>query len=156
MNLYNQFKTDETLETDGIFIEYGETADGKPIRIRIARAGGKNKAFTKALEKATRPHRKAIQTGSLDSATADKLYREVFVDTVVLGWENVTDENGKPLEFNRENALKVFTDLPDLFQDLRDQAANSALFREEVLEEDLGNSGGSSSTDSSKDPSKAR
>lgn len=156
MNLYNLFKTDENLETDGIWIEYGETVDGQPIRIRIARAGGKNKAFTKALEKATRPHRKAIQTGSLDNATADKLYREVFVDTVVLGWENVTDAAGNPLEFNRENALKLFIDLPDLFQDLREQAANAALFREELLEEDLGNSGRSSSTDSSKGQSKTK
>lgn len=156
MNLYKLFKTDENLETDGIFIEYGETDDGKPVRIRIARAGGKNTAFTKALEKATRPHRKAIQSGSMDNATADRLYRDVFADTVVLGWENVTGPDGKPLEFNKENVLKLFQDLPDLFQDLREQAANAALFREAVLEEDLGNSGKSSATDSSKAPSKEK
>ena len=66
MSLYKLFKTDEKLETDGVWLEYGQTEEGKPIRIKIARAGGRNVAFAKALEKATRPYRKAIQTGTLD------------------------------------------------------------------------------------------
>lgn len=151
MSLYKLFKTDQNLETDGIFIEYGTNSEGKPIRVKIARAGGSNKAFSKALEKATRPYRKAIQSGLLDNGTADRLYKDVFADTVILGWENVEGPDGKPLPFNRENVLKLFEDLPDLFTDLREQASNVALFREEVLEEDLGNSGKSSATASSKD-----
>lgn len=151
MSLYKLFKMDQDLETDGIFVEYGSTAEGKPIRLKIARAGGANKAFSKALEKATRPHRKAIQSGFLDNATADRIYRGVFVDTVLLGWENVEGPDGKPMTFNKENALQLFTDLPDLFADLREQASNVALYREEVAEADLGNSGRSSATGSSKD-----
>ncbi|MDX9698647.1 MAG: hypothetical protein RBT55_03655 [Rhodocyclaceae bacterium] len=151
MSLYKLFKTDQNLETDGIFIEYGNASNGAPVRIKIARAGGSNKGFSKALEKATRPYRKAIQSGLLDNATADRLYKDVFADTVVLGWENVEGPDGKALPFNRENVLKLFEDLPDLFADLREQASNVALFREEVLEADLGNSGRSSATGSSKD-----
>lgn len=150
MSLYQLFKTSKNLETDGIYIEYGSDEDGKPIRIKIARAGGSNKAFTKALERATRPYRKAIQSGLLDNATADRLFRDVFADTVVLGWENVKGPDGKDLPFSRENILKLFEDLPDLFSDLREQASNAALYREEVAEKDLGNSGTSSATDSSK------
>lgn len=141
MSLYKLFKTNQNLETDGIFIEYGTTPEGKPTRIKIARSGGANKAFSKALEKATRPHRKAIQNGLLDNATADRLFKDVFAETVVLGWENVEGPDGSPLPFTRENALKLFDDLPDLFADLREQAGNVALFREEVAEADLGNSG---------------
>ena len=150
MSLYKLFKTDENLETDGIWLEYGQNEKGEPIRIKIARAGGHNSAFSKALEKATRPYRKAIQTGMLDNKTADKLYKEVFADTVVLDWINVEGPDGKPMEFKRENVLKLFEDLPDLFADLREQANNVALFRDEVREADLGNSGKSSSMGSSK------
>lgn len=156
MNLYGLFKTDESLEVGGIFLEYGLTDDGKPIRIKVARAGGANKAFAKALEKATKPYRKALQSGMMSNEQADKLYREVFVDTVVLGWENVQGPDGKELPFTRENALQLFQDLPDLFADLREQVNNVALFREEVMEEDLGNSGRSLSTDSSKGRSSAK
>lgn len=152
MSLYKLFKTDENLETDGIWLEYGQNEKGEPIRIKIARAGGHNSAFSKALEKATRPYRKAIQTGMLDNKTADKLYKEVFADTVVLDWINVEGPDGKPMEFKRENVLKLFEDLPDLFADLREQANNVALFRDEVREADLGNSGKSSTTGSSKAP----
>lgn len=152
MSLYKLFKTNENLETDGIWLEYGQTEKGEPVRIKIARAGGHNVAFSKALEKATRPYKKAIQTGMLDNKTADKLYKEVFADTVVLDWINVEGPDGKPMEFKRENVLKLFEDLPDLFADLREQANNVALFREEVREVDLGNSGKSSTTGSSKAP----
>jgi hypothetical protein len=152
MSLYKLFKTNENLETDGIWIEYGTTAAGKAIRIKVARAGGHNSRFAKALEKATRPHRKALQVGSLDNATADRLFREVFADTVVLGWENVEGPDGQELPFSRENVLKLFSDLPDLFNDLREQANNAALYREELREADLGNSGGLSSTDSNRAP----
>lgn len=150
MSLYKQFKTDEALETDGLWIEYGVTDTGQPIRIKIARAGGRNTAFSKALERATRPYRKAIQTGTLDNQTADNLYKDVFAETVVLDWINVEDQDGQPMDFKKENVVKLFNDLPDLFNDLREQAANVALFREEVLEGALGNSGKSSATGSSK------
>lgn len=156
MNLYKLFKTDEDLEKEGIWIEYGSDDEGAPVRIKVARAGGQNTAFSKALEKATRPHRKALQTGLLDDKTADRLFKNVFADHVVLGWENVTNSAGENLPFNRENVLKLFEDLPDLFTDLREQAANVALFREEIREEDLGNSGRSSRTDSSRAPSKEK
>jgi len=54
------------------------------------------------------------------------------------------------MDFNKENVLKLFEDQPDLFADLREQAKNVALFRDEVRETDLGNSGKSSATASNK------
>jgi len=150
MNIYSLFKTDGALEKEGIWIEYGTTDGDKPIRIKIARAGGKNTDFSKALEKATKPYRKQIQTGMLEDKVADRLYKDVFADKVVLDWENVQGPDGKDMKFTKPNVLKVFEDLPDLFTDLREQSTNATLFREEVRETDLGNSGKSSATDSSK------
>lgn len=153
--LYSTFKTNEQFETEGVWLEYGflDDDESKPIRIKIARAGGQNKAFTKALEKATKPHRKALQAGMLDDKIADRLYKDVFAATVVLDWMNVTDPDGNELVFTKENVLKVFSDLPDLFMDLREQASNVSLFRDEIRENDLGNSGKSLPTDSSRGPS---
>lgn len=150
MSLYTTFKTDETLEKEGVWLEYGTASNGEPIRIKIARAGGQNTAFIKALEKATKPYRRAIQSGRLDDNTADRLYITAFAEHVVLNWVNVEDPQGKPVEFNRGNVILLLDELPDLFADLREQASNMQLFRAEELEEDLGNSGRSLSTDSSK------
>lgn len=156
MSLYNLFKTDEDLEKEGIWIQYGEASNGQQIGFKIARAGGQNTAFAKALEKATKPYRKAIQTGMLDDKTADSIYKQVFIDTVVLDWKNVENSDGEILKFNKENAIKLFSDLPELFADLREQAGNVSLFRAEVRNKDLGNSGRSLNTASSKGRSKGK
>jgi hypothetical protein len=68
------------------------------------------------------------------------------VETVLLGWESVTGPDGKPLEFSKENAVKLFTDLPDLFKDIRETAEDMTLFKLELDEADAGNSSSASAT----------
>lgn len=134
MSLYKTFKTDESIEQAGVILEYGKTADGRPIRIRVARAGGSNLKFAKLLEKKTKPFRRQIQNETLDNALGDELLIQVFAEAVVLGWENVQDENGNDLPFTKENCIKVLTDLPDLFADIREQSSKAVLFRADLKE----------------------
>ncbi|QYW02122.1 tail chaperone [Stenotrophomonas phage Sonora] len=149
--LYAQYKTDQNLEKSGILFEAGEITENgatKKIRFRIARAGGANEEFNKALERESKPFKRAIQTKTLSNKKAEQIYLKAFISSVLLGWENVRDQNNNELAFNTENALALLSDLPDLFADLREAANDAALFREEELEIDLGNSGASSNTDS--------
>lgn len=125
---YSVFKTDKTLEREGIVLDYGD------FKIKIARAGGANIAFQRALAEKVRPYRRQIDAGTLPDDVAEKLFLEVYAESVVLGWEGVTDENGEPLPFTKENAVKLFSDLPDLFRDVQNQAASIANFRAEVTE----------------------
>lgn len=136
--LYSQFKTSDNLEKTGVWLQYGEEG-GKPVRIRIARAGGGNVAYRKALDKVTRPHKKAIQMETLSPEMNKKLLMEVYADTVILGWENINDENGEPMGFNRDNVMKLLGDLPDIFDDIVAQAQTMAIFRDEEKKADLGN-----------------
>jgi len=138
-SLYSQFKSDTEREKRGVILEYGFNSAGKPITIRIARAGGANTAFAKRMEAKTKPYRRQIQTETIDQQIAEKMVREVYAETVVLGWENVEGPDGEPLDFNTENVIKVFTDLPDLFKDIQEQSQRSALFRAELLDVDAGN-----------------
>jgi hypothetical protein len=139
MNLYTQFKSDSNLEKAGILLEYGFDKDGKPITIRIARAGGSNAAFTKRMEAKVKPYRRQIQTETIDTQVVEKLLREVYAETVVLGWDNVSDADGNPMQFSFANCVKLFEDLPDLFKDIQEQSQRSALFRAELLEAAAGN-----------------
>lgn len=148
--LYQTFKTNKNHEADGVWLEYGENSRKEPVRIKIARSGGRNEDFTKALEHSTSPYRKAISSGAMDKKLAEKIYTEVFLVHCVKSWEGVEDENGNPLPFTVENVRRVLTDLPDLYADLREQSSNLALFREELREADLGNSGSALSTDGNK------
>lgn len=139
MSLYKQFKTDNTLEKEGILLEYGTNSKGDPICIRIARAGGANAQYAKRMETRVKPYRRQIQNETMENALVERIVKEVYAETVVLGWENVEDENGQPMQFNEKNCVKLFDDLPDLFRDLQEQSQRAALFRAEVREADSKN-----------------
>jgi hypothetical protein len=134
MSLYKQFKTDENVEQTGVWLEYGPNEKGLPIRIRVARAGGSNTRFTRLVEQKTKPYRRQLQNETLDPKVGDDLFAAIYAESVVLGWENVETEDGKPLPFTRENCLKLFKDLPDLFADIREQSTKSALYRADIRE----------------------
>lgn len=138
-SLYRQFQANGDLEKKGVLLEYGMNNAGLPITIRIARAGGSNDRFVKRMEAKVKPFRRQIQTETMDGELAKRLVREVYAETVVLGWENVEDKDGNPLDFSVANAIALFTDLPDLFADVQEQAGRAALFREQNLEAEAGN-----------------
>ena len=66
--------------------------------------------------------------------------KEVFVKSILLGWENITDAEGKKMDFTERNAMKLFNDLPDIYEDLFEQSSKASLFREASMEEDAKNS----------------
>lgn len=147
MSLFKQFETDADVERKGILLDYGPNkdlpadAEGKHpvIMIRIARAGGANEAYNKRIEALSKKHRRKIQNDALEIAELREMTMQAVADTVVIGWENVTDKDKNPLPFNRDNVLKLFKQLPDLFNDVQEQAAKAALFRMSLREEDLKN-----------------
>lgn len=141
MSLYKQYETNSNKETTGVEIEFPEAADeqGNIPAFAICRMGGANKSYAKALEAATRPYRRQIQLGTMKNEVAEKLFMEVFVDTVLKGWKNVKDRNGNLIEFSRESALILFNDLPEVYQRLQEEAQLVANFRNEGLEEEAKN-----------------
>lgn len=139
MSLYAKFETDKSLETSGIELDYGPNTKGKTILIRIARAGGANDQYLKRMEAKAKPHRRQIQHETVDRVVISQIIKEVYAETVVLGWENVEDREGNDMPFTKENVLKLFTDLPDLYADITEQAQSAALFRVAVREIDAKN-----------------
>jgi hypothetical protein len=139
MALYNTLKTDPELEKKGVWVEYGVNSEGKPERFLLARAGGANDAFYKASERISKPHRRQLQAETLDRHTVTRINQEVYAETVVLAWENVEGEDGKPMSFSKQNCLKLFKDLPDLWSDIWETAQKAAMYRSVVREEEAKN-----------------
>ena len=134
MNLFKQFATDPRAEKEGVRFEIGVNSRGETIAFQIARAGGQNVAFQRSLEAKTKPYRTQIQAGTLDADVAERIMREVFAESVVIGWEGVEDEYGQPLTYSHEAAATLFEQLPELYALLQEQAKNVALYRKEVLD----------------------
>lgn len=144
MSMYDRFATDKDAEKTGVWLDYGD------FRILVARAGGSNTRYEKALEKESRPHRRGIATGTVPLATLRRVLISVYSKAVVLDW-NVKNEDGSWVQgihqpdgdvaaFSAERVEEAFTALPDLFTDVQSQADNVSIFRPETLEADAKNS----------------
>ena len=146
MSMYSAFKTDGRLEQEGRWLEY-DYGDSK-FRVLLARAGGSNRRYEKTMEVIAREHRAKLKTGMMSNDQSTTILRDVFAKSIVLGWETWVDgkfvpgiegPDGKLLPFSRDNVVETFTNLPDLFDDLREQAANFQLFRADELETEAKN-----------------
>lgn len=130
---YDLFGTDQNLEKDGIVIDYGD------FSLKIARSGGGNVNYKRLAAAKLKPYAHQLQTGTLDDDRARDLMLEIFVDSVLLDWKGVVDEKGKAIKYTRENAIKLFKDLPDLYADITEQANKTSNFRREIVEETIKN-----------------
>lgn len=127
--LYDMYKTDKSAEEKGVWVDEG------PSRFKLARMGGANTRYQKALTAAMKPHMREMQLGLLDESVAEPIMRKVFIETVLLDWDNVDGEDDLPMTFSRDNATKLFDDLPDLYTRLREQAGSYANYRAAALQE---------------------
>lgn len=132
------FKTSPKVEAEGVKLDYGD------FWFHVTRAGATNTRFKKAFEKAMRPHRRAVANDTMNNDVAEKITRQVWAETVVLGWgsklgEGVMPFRGEGLNFSTGNCVELFEALPDLFIDVREQSMKLGLFQDEEVEADAGN-----------------
>lgn len=97
MDIIAAFSTDEKLETEGKWFPLSKTA-----KILVARSG--NEKFVSLL----REQMKEAQLDLTAGEEAEKLAEEVLIDvmarTVLVGWEGITDANGKAVPYTPEQA----------------------------------------------------
>ena len=129
-NLYKTFHTSEKHEKEGINIQM---APG--VFFKVTRIGGKNKKYQEYFGNLTRPYKRMIDSNSLPNELARELLIKAFVEACLLSWTGVTDAKGKLLEYTKENATKLFTDLPDLFDLLNAEASSASNFKDDEIEE---------------------
>jgi hypothetical protein len=134
-DLFKAYETNADAEKTGVPIH----PDFAPeITFMVARAGGANESFAKEGEKRFRPYRRAIEQGGLDNKIATKLAMELFIDTQLKGWEGIS-EDGVEYPYTRDNAVKLFTRLPELHIELQRKAQSMATFQRRDLDDDAKN-----------------
>lgn len=157
MSLRKAFKTDRALEIDGVTLPVGiNDHNKKAITITISRMSPTNKRYSKALEEATRPHETSLQTGTMDNELGRQVLQQVFAETILIGWDNLPKsdltgddaDDGEFLEFTPANAIALFEELPDLYNDWEGKAQKASTFRAKERDKNAGNSQGSSHTSS--------
>ena len=128
-NLDKFYKANSQAEKDGVDFEIDDTTS-----FRVRRFSGQNPRVKIAMAQYYKPYARQIEMGTLSSDKNLEIQIKVFIDTCLVSWQGV-EIDGQPAEFSKENAMKLFKELPDLFDTLW-KYANSF----ESFKEDLGNS----------------
>lgn len=148
MSLRKIYATDAKKETNGVRIEVGiNEHNGKAMAITVSRMSRNNQKYQQAFTEKFDPHMTAIQADAMDEMLARKLVRELFVDEILHGVENVPlsdltgkdEDNSAVMEYTRENVLALFEKYPDVYDDWEGRAKKASNFREAAKEKASGN-----------------
>ncbi len=134
MPTYDAFQTSPDLETKGSLLDLADAG-----KFWIARPGGSNGAYVRTMEKYSRRYKKEIQHGLLSEDLATELLHEVYAETVVVKWEDVTNEKGIKMVLNKKNCMKLFKDLPEIFNRIRVHSEEFENYRLSLVETSAGN-----------------
>lgn len=96
----------------------------KPLRIQLK--GADSDTFAKELQ---RINKKSRKTGNKEKNLEEiaREWSELYAK-MTISWENMPSEDGKPLECNFENALKVYLNYKDIRVQVGDFIANQENF----------------------------
>lgn len=138
MSLFKQFETNAAKVIEGVPMTFEANEDGSIPTFYISRMAKQNKRYQKVAEEKFRPHQRAINNGTLSNAKSDELMLDIFVNGVIVNWENIQDAEGKEIK-TKEGIADLFRLLPDLYAELEQAAKEIGLFRSEELELNSGN-----------------
>lgn len=129
-NLHSLFKTNTNLEADGVWFSIGNG-----VEFCIRRFGGSNSQKVKlAMTKFYKPHARLIELDQLPIKDTALISAKIFAEACVVDWKGV-EIDGKEEAYSFDKAVKLFTDLPELFAVLQKYSEGFDSFKE-----DLGNS----------------
>jgi len=129
MSLASRFKTDSKAANEGIWVEFEANDDGSIPKFKISRMSSQNKVY----QKSARKHSKGLNSNgavrNISDEQFDEMTLDIFVDSILLGWENVQPkDDGKEYLYTKENAKALLSD-PN-WVDLYDELANIANSKE--------------------------
>lgn len=139
MNLYKSFEVNSKKEEKGVPVTYAPYPDGRVPTFWVARQSKSNKQYRKVVTALYKPYKREIQRGKLAPEVSEEIAEKGFIKGCLKGWEHITDKEGVDLPFSEENAFKLFSDLPDLLEDLMERAMDISNYQDDILEEDSKN-----------------
>ena len=81
--------------------------------------------------KASKPHMRKLQTGTIDNDTADELMKRAIARTVLVDWEGLLDDNDQAIPFSPEEALKCLQESEDFYKEIFALAGERDLFQKQ-------------------------
>lgn len=127
MNLFRKYETDSEKELRGIPVQFDEST------FILRRAGGGNRAYRYALALASARYRDILTEKDADPIAVfqaqEDIVQQAFAQAVVVGWTNVDDREGNPLEFSQAAFLDLVKSCPAVWDALKGAAVDDELFK---------------------------
>jgi hypothetical protein len=122
---------DEKLEKEGVNLVI-QIDSQRSITFRIARAGGSNDRFHASFAKRMAGISTPVIFDNLPPDQRRKIWQEVYLDSVILGWEGVLDDQENPVPFTRENVLDFFEQYAEIWELVWSHSREFSNFKEKV------------------------
>ena len=126
-NLDSIFKLDDKAIEDGIDFFLGD------IVFKIRYFNPRSHRVKAAMAKYYKPHARQVELGTLPAEKEREIQINLFLDICLVKWDGLVDDKMAPIPYSRENALKVFDRLPELFDTLWRYANDFSSFKEQEV-----------------------
>jgi hypothetical protein len=124
VSFFKRYKTDQTLEENGVWVDLGED-----VHVLVGRLTSK-----RTREVRRRLMKKYESMREMPPSLEDQINIQVMAESVLLDWRGVTDENNKPIPYSRDAAIKLLTELSDFRDEVAGASMRRDIFRAEELE----------------------
>lgn len=124
-------ETDKTRENEGVW-----TTLPNGVRLKVGRSGSERwkEEYAKIHREGTRGYRQ----GKVPDELLEKVVMEAMARTILLGWENIEDDDGQPIPYSLENARKLLA-VREIRDDVTALSQENELFRAVQIEDITGN-----------------
>lgn len=108
--------------------------------IRLLIASGHSPAYRKARSAIIRRHTRGRRL-SIDPETIVEMLKPIAARHLLLGWQNIEDEKGKPIDYSPQKALEIFNDpgMADFYDFVLDSAGEAEAYMQQAVEDDAKN-----------------
>ena len=124
------YVTDPNSEADGIKLSFG-----KGRKITVLRSGATNNKYKVAMRDVFKPY---MTTGGLTGLSDDEsggLMKRVYAQSIVIGWEGFTDDDGEPMVYSEDACVALFDAAPEIYDIVRTESAQFSNFVSEEIKE---------------------
>lgn len=125
-SLDKHFKTDSDLEKNGVWFDISED-----IGFLIRPFKGTNPRVKAAMAAHYKPLARQIELGTIDPDKEREIQVKLFTEICLVDWKGV-EMDGQSVECNKENAMALFKELPDLFDTLWKHSGDFKNYKEDV------------------------
>ncbi|MEQ8308002.1 MAG: hypothetical protein RIA09_15705 [Hoeflea sp.] len=134
-NLHRNYAVDSKKEEEGVWKEF----DGG-IKLKLRRLS--SKASQDARREAEKPYTSQLRDKEPDPDILEKVFIQQLAHGVIVDWEGIEDDDGKPVEFTPALAVELLSD--EALKDFRGEVIGFAIsrdtFRAASNEDAVGNS----------------